>query len=233
MSCPKTVPNLLGKYVELGGLKKTSMNGKTGLVSGWDEKLQLFLVSIDGSVKAIKPMNLNYIPRKFVLHYNNGIAVILFGNLLELVCIKKITDFDHGMTLFRQIESQLGVDRPYAILHLKLEWFEFLRTDVFPKDPRCLLKCSTALEILLENCEFPDLIVKAKLLLAHCLVARNEQISLALDMLMSCTEEHYGLLPEIFCNIVIILTTARFSRPTIRKVCRLDRSLQERKNFRC
>jgi tetratricopeptide (TPR) repeat protein len=101
--------------------------------------------------------------------------------------------------------------RPFlATKHCESKSFSFLQNHVFPKDPRCLSKCSTVLEILLENCEFQDLVVKAKLLLSQCLVARNEHISVALDLLMSCTEDHYGLLPEILNCIMTILQRSDF-----------------------
>lgn len=54
--------DLIGKHVELFGLKTKKWNGKIGLVIEWNEERDLFRVKLlcDGSIKVFKPMNLRY-----------------------------------------------------------------------------------------------------------------------------------------------------------------------------
>ena len=60
--CDRTdIPALIGKLVGLRHLKTTSLNGKSGIVIGWNnerERFEVKLKNMNGCVKLIKPPNL-------------------------------------------------------------------------------------------------------------------------------------------------------------------------------
>jgi len=190
----KDVPNLIGKVVVLVGLKNTALNNKNGLVIGWNEERERFHVQLlAGGEKLIKPMNLTFA----AMADNKKQA-----RLLKLIVSENLKDFNLGVALFEEIESE---DNSFNQTLMKINWLNWIVDSVAQKDRRCLPKIQSILEIMIEDSTFPDLIVRAKILLVAVISLQDEKNinqAYVLELLMGCVENHYGLLPVLFKKIL-------------------------------
>lgn len=187
----RDIPNLLGKRIQLIGLKTKPLNGKNGCVVDWNEERERFCVQFsDSSVKWFKPINLALVARP---KNDNEEKLYL------LIKSQKLLDLDHGMLLFEEIES---TEENYDHTSMKTNW---LSHAVLFKDKRCLPKVQKILKNIIENSKFEDLVVQAKISLCHCMMqqCRDEQYKTYLfELSMTCVENHYGRLPTIFNNLM-------------------------------
>jgi len=180
----KDIPNLIEKHVYTQYLTATKWNGQFGWVVGWNEERERFVVKMDrdGSIKLFKPYNLCYAP----IPQNEKEK-----KLGKLVRANKLVDFEQGMELFDQLSKK------YMLIWLKVTWLKNLWNGESQQDKRYIPKIQAALENIIETSQFQDLVVTAKIELAHILSWKGnvEQVT---DLCMSCIGAHYGHLPELF-----------------------------------
>ena len=183
----KDIPNFIGKHVITTGLKATKWNEKIGWAIGWNEKRERFAVKMvcNGAVKYFKPYNLIYQP----ITQNKKEK-----KLVNLIVAQKLVDFEHGMELFGQLES----NDKYMHTFLKIHWFSnLIELQCAKQDKGYLPKIETALESLIEISQFEDLVVWAKIQLARIFLWTGK-IEQAEELCMSSVGAHYGYLPELF-----------------------------------
>jgi len=186
------IPNLIGKYVILEKMEIQILNGKIGLVIGWNEECASFIVQLlyDEAVRLIKPYYLRYYP--------------IFENeaeqtLCELIRSNKLTNFEKGMEFFQQLESI----KTYSLTHLQIVWLRYLLNVRAPHDKRYVPKIQNACIHIMKVSEFEDLIVPAKILLSDTLFLIKRQNLNVVDLCFSCLDAHYGKLPKLYTRIVI------------------------------
>lgn len=183
------IPNLFGKCV--------MWNNEQYTVLKWDNDQKCFKIkshSNPESIFFVKPKDLLCIP------YSRAFSET---PLLKMITEpKKITEFDLGVELFDELEPE-NEKEAYAITFWKIQWLGQLRRLHFMNtDPRFLKyreKFQSCLENIIEICEFPDLIVLAKIQLIEIVQAIN--LAYVMELINTCLPHHFGNLPRIFDQI--------------------------------
>jgi len=184
----KDIPNFLGKEVAFVDLKTTALNDKHGLVIGWNEERERFGIRLffDNSIKWLKPINLIYEP---MVKNEKGKQLYL------LINSEKLTDVERGLKIFDELEF----DDKYNHTFLKIHWLGNLSWTIFN-----VPKIQEELEKIIAISTFDDLIVSVKILLCKILMSQNQKLEhfpFCMALLMSCVQDHYGHLPELFAYI--------------------------------
>lgn len=191
------IPRLINMRVELLNLSNISLNKKLGTVLSWNAEHERFVVQLDcdGSLYSVKPMNLLCIGP--ILKYT--IEKQLYSDI-----VSKSLDFENGMKLF-DILTSLDSEEEYSHTFLKVMWLKQLINFIF-KDTRNLNSIYEALEDIIKNSKFEDLVVLAKFKLIEILTLNKKLpedpqiVALAMEV---CNGNHYGLLPMFFTFLVL------------------------------
>lgn len=190
----KDIPCLIGRCVTLSELKTSSLNGKTGIVVGWNdipqERFQVKLFETN-SIKLIKPANLMEM---------NKLENEAIRNFRKFEYSDEVTNFEKGNYLLSLIDQSLSREF-YAA---KLSWVVSLlnlneKTNIHIKN-----QVRVITEDVIKNCNYPDYVVEAKIRLTHSIQSENQtQNVLAREILLECIDNHYRGIPCVGVSVVL------------------------------
>ena len=179
------IPSFMDEIVVITGLiSATHLNDAKGYVREWNEEKEKFLVELfepKDKLILIKPVNLDYAHQMYS-EYGEEISQFLSDK-----CENGWEDSDLPMNHLVDDEHEM-VRQKMDFIGLMMSYRRF--------DDGFIDVHLSSLENIIENCRYDDLIVRAKVDLASFLLEKDyERVE---ELLMSCVDNHYGLLPQIF-----------------------------------
>jgi len=225
------LPNLIEKRVILCGLKNSYYNEKNGTVLAWNDERRRFLVDVESVEipKLFKATNLTYCPLP-----QNAMEKRCIFYLLNRKFVAELS-FEEGLKIFGTFYNE-GEHRH---VFWKIKWLRsYLDTHVLSGDRRYLENLKSELESIIENSNFRDLIIHAKLIqqdmLPHFLYVTDINITrhfidLTMDKWLDFAahggyfDEHFGYLPKIF--LMVSKRSDRVNLKTLKKFYNLSKNI--------
>lgn len=192
--CSRTdIPLLIGRKVELEELVKHTayLNGEIGIVIGWNEDEEKFEVKLDcdESIQSIKPANLT--PLDVSL---GGFACVYFDRPIDL---NDSANIERGIQLIQFAASDDSDPKAKnKVFTAGLQWCYDLFKE-YSQNYKIIKKIQKIAQYMIENSNFPDFKIEAKIFLAKILISKDQNEK-AVQILYECCENHYGCLPLIF-----------------------------------